>query len=643
MIKIAIIEVYIPARLCVKTEDLYVKIVFGQDQEYLLNQESGEIKIEGEDEQIYELYLLSGLEVIGHVFEDFRFLSVDFPNQVQDDWVVFQDSLIKVRFAGSKIGFSPISSISSQETQDFIPQSPLLEFYSPCPHLNILSNIECRCKSLYWKLNFLQLNGIIPPEPDFTSLTPITSFEIYGNSQIDLDKQISTLETRNLSLILLSLIAKEKWAKIEKKEIALLEKVSDCILSHIENLQNANKLINKSHRKELESIDSFLDELDFEQEKIAAVVEATISKNLKLEAENQELRRSYEESLKENIELDEENDEDYVRSLACELTESLKNTEKGKKDIENLKEEYEDYLKKCESKMEEVNQDVEKKNRKKIVIEKEIEELKRENKMIGQRKLYEARREEFNRNWEGYEENDGFADAAAEHVKKAENYRLEVNRDSVLLLNRLEKSSKVSRQKQQNLKKNIESIKKKLLSRQSQSATCKIQAKLLKPLNCTSFSSLFSPLSSITADQLIYLSDSFFSLCKTHKNLQNFHKTLQKLFEINNMHYEFTEYLACTMNPQYFSNVDYIDDSLSHYINMHKAEIPYKFIRKGFGLYNYANKSIQLLINNGKIVVKAGAGFLPISEFIKSLPRRSASLNKTRILKENMEFRHKII
>lgn len=83
---------------------------------------------------------------------------------------------------------------------------------------------------------------------------------------------------------------------------------------------------------------------------------------------------------------------------------------------------------------------------------------------------------------------------------------------------------------------------------------------------------------------------------------------------------------------------DIIDHRLAEYINNYpdKKKLKIIFIRKSNGVYQFGDKNVCVNLENGKLLVRIGGGFLSIDEFLdqytpSELNRlaRKSQLNKT--------------
>jgi len=76
---------------------------------------------------------------------------------------------------------------------------------------------------------------------------------------------------------------------------------------------------------------------------------------------------------------------------------------------------------------------------------------------------------------------------------------------------------------------------------------------------------------------------------------------------------------------------DLIDECLADYLN--KNPVPVKFIRVEEGLYSFGLRRVNVKIQNQKLVIRVGGGYMLIDEFLKMYTNQELSK-----IKEKGEF-----
>ena len=698
MIKIRISELYLPSDIHIKPCDLLLNIASKTTIHSLKCDIFEELRLEITEDRLFELSLLANNMTISQMQQDFEFLRAESFYEVHDDWISFKlpnastpsllspinlprEKFIRIRISGCKFSEKFPQSINSDESSlvDLIYSPPttiepalsgvhsdvfmlenLLEIYSPCPYLNIISNIECQHKSIEWKHKLLKMNEWVNIQNFDRKQVDREIIKVYGNSSVDLNKSIGEEEINSLALAILGLTAREKWAEVERDEIEIIEKVSESMLSGLETLETDSKLINKEYRKEIDEVNEFLNDLDSKRESLIEPLEEMLRGNGKIERENKLLREEYLRILAENREIEcvMNCDSDYIRSLEKELGKEMSNREDIEREIGVLKNSYDELIDdhlESQGKLDRETQEIIKKSQD---IEREIEELKKENRKINTKILRQTFIEdsgsvENSREVKDVQErNLEFQRAAHSHIKYAETVRLEANIESTSLINKIEKSTKIGTQKQIKLKKSIETANKLIVTQQIELKSIKKIRKVLDNQlsrccyleNCNF---IYNYLKDNLAMEGNYLSDSLFSLYEKSKAILKYQRIAYNLLEINKIQGEFNKTIACSLNPQYIPSHDRIDFALAEFVNLHKAELTSTFSRKSYGIYKYEEKTLKLLLHNKKLVVKSGSGYKSIGDFIllKKQKRASSQIRTSPLhsIMENIDYQHEII
>ena len=63
---------------------------------------------------------------------------------------------------------------------------------------------------------------------------------------------------------------------------------------------------------------------------------------------------------------------------------------------------------------------------------------------------------------------------------------------------------------------------------------------------------------------------------------------------------------------------DHVDEALGKYINEYpdKSKLKVMFIRVNPGIYQFGSKKVCVRVEQGKIIIRVGGGFLQIDEFL---------------------------
>ena len=88
-----------------------------------------------------------------------------------------------------------------------------------------------------------------------------------------------------------------------------------------------------------------------------------------------------------------------------------------------------------------------------------------------------------------------------------------------------------------------------------------------------------------------------------------------KIFELNKKLKIFQSYQA-TYTPV---KGDEVDEALANYINNYndKGKLQVMFIRLQPGIYSFGSKKVCIKIDNGRITIRVGGGYLRVDEFIE--------------------------
>lgn len=64
---------------------------------------------------------------------------------------------------------------------------------------------------------------------------------------------------------------------------------------------------------------------------------------------------------------------------------------------------------------------------------------------------------------------------------------------------------------------------------------------------------------------------------------------------------------------------DEVDEALAHFINNYvdKSKLQVMFIRLSPGIYSFGSKKICIKVDNGRITIRVGGGYLRIEEFLE--------------------------
>ena len=62
---------------------------------------------------------------------------------------------------------------------------------------------------------------------------------------------------------------------------------------------------------------------------------------------------------------------------------------------------------------------------------------------------------------------------------------------------------------------------------------------------------------------------------------------------------------------------DEVDQALADYINYNGSSLDVMFIRLQAGVYSFGSKKICVKVDNNKIIIRVGGGYMNIEEFIE--------------------------
>ena len=86
--------------------------------------------------------------------------------------------------------------------------------------------------------------------------------------------------------------------------------------------------------------------------------------------------------------------------------------------------------------------------------------------------------------------------------------------------------------------------------------------------------------------------------------------------ETNRLKYIIGKYKA--IHPNYIPvKDDPIDQALAEYVNSLDEPLDVQFVREDTGIYTYGSKRVFIKIEQGKIIIRVGGGYMTVDEFIQ--------------------------
>lgn len=61
---------------------------------------------------------------------------------------------------------------------------------------------------------------------------------------------------------------------------------------------------------------------------------------------------------------------------------------------------------------------------------------------------------------------------------------------------------------------------------------------------------------------------------------------------------------------------DHVDETLAEYINNNKSKLQVMFVRMNPGIYQFGSKKICVSVEQGRIIIRVGGGYMIIDEFL---------------------------
>ena len=672
MLKFHIQEVYIPFDLTITKDSLKLVIITNNLEYKMICSEYQETNIQFQSNSNFELILFMDEEIISNELQNFSFLEATALNERYDDWIKFkllkekirkfckdqkklQDLCIKLRISGVKIEdnsknylselyFTPKIIKSNQNvieinTCDTTKTQKLFQDYFPCPYINVISNIEFFYKSIGWITQKVELNGIIDQKSIYRSNNG-EILKVFGNSSIDLNKSINENEENSLSMIVLALIAKQEWANFMNEELNLIKEVSDLQISGSDTLKSAKWLIETEHIVELGKIDQEIKDIKEDIQKNVYILAETCEDNLKLEEKNKILHQELEKISEENNKISSigtvnqiKNNKNWLK----ELEDSYLSREMLKQKINISKNEYLHFMDNISKDIDSDNTEIQELTEISMRLEQEIKEIEKENLELSYKSLKNISNTNANahktyKNTKKTINDTDLKGILQDYIKNTKNIKLDLHRNSILLVNKIEKSSKIYKQQSINAKKKIETTNKIIISSQSQLNTLQNENKQLmsqlKKHSIIKIPSISTSLADILIKEPQNISNIYWNLYNYSKE-RNYYKTkAESLLNEKILQQENKQKHDIDLKLNSVIIGDRIHYALLEFQNLHRDDFILNFIRKNYGIYEYDNKLIQLRLHNEKLVVKVGSGFLPIFEFILNKKKRSESLKK---------------
>lgn len=121
-------------------------------------------------------------------------------------------------------------------------------------------------------------------------------------------------------------------------------------------------------------------------------------------------------------------------------------------------------------------------------------------------------------------------------------------------------------------------------------------------------------------EEIIYFSDFVFSLNQSFLQQERISKKFRGIIAEKDMELEALRDAVKQIkidNPIYVPlEADFIDEALGKYLNERDGNMLVTFVREAYGVYWYGTKKVMISVERGKVIVKVGGGYMPISVFI---------------------------